>query len=147
MERGATVAAARADVAGAMGRVMDVLRQGGVADRDIQTRHSSIQPEYRYDYSSREQTLVGYLVANTVTAKVRALGTVGDVVDAVAAAGGAAVQFTLEATAALEAQARERATRGRWPTAPAPSTPGGGVRNGGGGPTARRPPACGSGGR
>ena len=114
--RGRTVAAARDDAAAAMGRVVDALRAQGVTQQDVQTRHFSIRPEYRYDAEGREQVLVGYVVTNTVTARVRDLESVGRVVDATVAAGGDATRiqsigFTVEEATALEAQARHRAVQ------------------------------------
>lgn len=80
---------------------MDALRHQGIAEDDIQTRYFTIQPEYRYDTPQREPVLVGYRVANTVIAQIRALEAVGLIIDSVAAAGGDAarvqsIQFTIE---------------------------------------------------
>jgi uncharacterized protein len=91
--RAATVEAARTDAAEAMNRVMDALRQEGVAEGDIQTRYFTIQPEYRYDTPQRVPVLVGYLVANIVIAKVRDVDAVGAIIDAVVLAGGDATRI------------------------------------------------------
>jgi uncharacterized protein len=114
--RADTVAEAMGPATEAMGQVMEALRQQSVAERDIQTRHFSIQPEYRYDDELRQPVLVGYLVGNTITARARDLEAVGSVIDAVATAGGDAtrfqgIQFMIEDTAALEVEARELAVR------------------------------------
>jgi uncharacterized protein YggE len=105
-----TVEAARNDAADAMDKVIAALRSRGVAERDIQTRYFSIYP--RYDRDGREIT--GYQVSNQVTAKVRNLNAVGNIIDDAAKAGGnlarfQSISFTIESTKALEEQARTQA--------------------------------------
>lgn len=63
----------------------------GVAGVDVQTAQYSIAPEY--DYPGNKRRLVGYRVANTVTAKLRDLDAMGTVIAAVAAAAGDDVQM------------------------------------------------------
>ncbi len=67
----------------AMTKVIDALKASGVDSKDIQTAYVSVDP--RYDDSG--QSLVGYNATNSVTAKVRDLAQVGDVIDAAVAAG------------------------------------------------------------
>ncbi len=66
--------------------VEDALRSGGVPARQVQTTGLSIQP----DYSTQGGTVVltGYSVDNTVVAVVTALSKAGQLLDAVASAGG-----------------------------------------------------------
>ena len=92
--------------------VIDALKAEGVAERDIQTTNYSIWPEY--DYRNDSQTLRGYRVSNTVSAKIRDLDKAGDVIDAAVAAGGndavvSNIRFDLEADGALITAAREAA--------------------------------------
>ena len=117
-----TVAEANGDAAVAMDAVLTTLRANDVADKDIQTRNFSIYPEYDY----REQTidgvvtsgqvLTGYRVSNDVSAKIRSISDVGDIIDAVVAAAGDTVRvnnirFTLEDPSALRPRLREMAVR------------------------------------
>ena len=89
--RAASVTAARAAAAAAADAVYAALRATGVADDDIRTVAFQIYPEY--DYRDETPRIAGYLVANTVEVTVRAVDRVGELIDAVAAAGGDAVRF------------------------------------------------------
>jgi len=107
-----TVAEARESAASAMSGVIDSLKRNGLQDKDIQTTQFSVQPQY--DFTNRVQTLRGYRVTNTVTAKIKKLDTAGKVIDDAAAAGGNAVviqsiSFSIEDQDALQKQAREAA--------------------------------------
>jgi len=66
-----------------MTKVIDALKQAGVADKDIQTQYVSLDPRYDNDGSR----VVGYTASNTVSAIVRRLSHVGAVIDAGVAAG------------------------------------------------------------
>jgi len=108
-----TVEEARTRAAEAMDQVIAALRGGGVAEADIKTAHFSIAPERR---PGPNGVMIdsGYRVTNIVTAKVRSVGDVGRIVDAVAAAGGNLVRvdhvsFGLKDPASLQAQLRELA--------------------------------------
>jgi uncharacterized protein YggE len=92
--------------------VIDALKAEGVTEKDIQTTNYSIRPEY--DYRNDTQTLRGYRVSNTVSAKIRDLDKAGEVIDAAAAAGGNdaivnSIRFDLEADGPLITAAREAA--------------------------------------
>jgi uncharacterized protein len=105
-----TVQAARNDAAAAMNEVIEVLRQQGIADEDIQTSHFGINT--RYDRNG--QTITGFQVSNQLTVKVRDLDNVGPVIDEVVAAGGDLVRFqgisfSIADTKLLEQQARAAA--------------------------------------
>ncbi len=94
--------------------VVAALASAGVADADMHTADYSIQPEY--DYSENRQRLVGYRVGNTLRAKVRDVVRAGDIVDAVASAGGDharvnGLRYAIEDDEALQAAAREAAWR------------------------------------
>jgi uncharacterized protein YggE len=67
----------------AMTKVIDALKASGIDSKDIQTDYVAVDP--RYDDTG--QSLVGYNAVNSVTAKVRDLAKVGDVIDAAVAAG------------------------------------------------------------
>jgi uncharacterized protein YggE len=80
----------------------------------VQTTDLSIQPQYVWPHGV--QTLNGYEVTNTVTAKLRDFATAGSVVDAIAKNAGNAVRvdsltFSVEDTRSLEDQARTQAVQ------------------------------------
>jgi uncharacterized protein YggE len=107
-----TVGEATGEAARLAQAVIDALQAEGVDEKDIQTTNYSIWPEY--DYRNETQTLRGYRVNNTVSAKIRDLDTAGDVIDAATTAAGDAavvsgIRFDLEADGALITAAREAA--------------------------------------
>jgi uncharacterized protein len=69
--------------ADAMSKVIEALKRAGVASKDVQTEFVSVNP--RYDDNG--QAIVGYSASNSVSAVVRELSKVGDVIDAAVAAG------------------------------------------------------------
>ncbi|MBI2871674.1 MAG: SIMPL domain-containing protein [Chloroflexi bacterium] len=118
--RAATVAEARQQAAEAMSKVMDSLKANGVLEKDIRTSYFNIQPEYQWIEPSfgkpGRQVIVGYMVNNQLTVKVRALDKIGDVIDQAAIAGGdltrvQGISFTIDDTKPLETQAREKAVK------------------------------------
>jgi uncharacterized protein YggE len=112
--RGDSVAQAQADASQAMDKVVQALKDQGVAEKDIQTQNFSIQKLTRWDNDKQVQVLLGYQVTNTVTAKVRQVDKAGSVIDAVAAAGGDLtivnnIGFTVDDPSPYQAQARQKA--------------------------------------
>jgi uncharacterized protein YggE len=83
-----SVAEAQAEAAQAMDDIMAVLKSKGIAEKDIQTQYFNIQQVTRWDDKGQQEVVIGYRVSNTVTAKIRDIEKVGEVIDAVAAAGG-----------------------------------------------------------
>lgn len=83
-----TVAAAQAKAAAAMDQLMQALKAQGVADKDIQTTSFYISQVTRYDNSTQQQIVTGYMVSNSVTVKIRDVKKAGTTIDAVAEAGG-----------------------------------------------------------
>ena len=109
-----TVAEAREAAAVAMTAVIDALKASGIAENDIQTERFSIYPQY--DYTENGRVLRGYSVNNTVSAKVRELESLSDVIDDAAEAGGDiivvnSIQFMIEDTTPLQTQARGLAVK------------------------------------
>lgn len=109
-----SVADAREEAARAMTALIDSLKANGIAEKDIITQNFSIYPQY--DYSEGERKLRGYRVNNTVQTKVRELDTLSDVIDDAAEAGGDSIvlnsiQFMIEDTTPLQAQARAMAVK------------------------------------
>lgn len=115
--RADSVEAARNQAAEAMNKVIEALKAQGIAENDIQTTSFNISPEY--DYSSTTAVLRGYVVSNTVSAKVTGdAGSIGEktgkVIDAAAAAAGNTatvngVRFGLSDDSAAMSDARKRA--------------------------------------
>jgi len=83
-----TVAEAQAQAYEAMDKIMEALKDNGVKENDIQTRHFNIQKETRWDSLKEEEVVTGYRVSNMVTAKIREIDKVGAIIDAAVAAGG-----------------------------------------------------------
>jgi len=107
-----TVAEAVSTAAENAEAVISTLESAGIAEADIQTANYSIFPQY--DYRNDGQTLVGYQVYNTVTAKVRDLDAAGAIIDDVAASGGdtvtvSGVSFSIEDNEQLVEAARAAA--------------------------------------
>jgi len=109
-----TVADAQSQASSAMDKVMTALTSNGVAKKDIKTQYFNISQVTKWDDKSQTQIVIGYQVSNSVTAKIRDLGKAGDIIDAVAAAGGDltrinGISFTLDDPTAANAQARDEA--------------------------------------
>ena len=82
--------------AGKMDAVLAALDKLGIAPEDVVTSGYSVQP--RYDWSGKDQRIVGFQVQNSLEVTVRDLETVGDVLDVTLAAGAneiGGVTFTL----------------------------------------------------
>ena len=114
--RAATVQQARNQAATGMDLMAQALSARGIASEDIQTRFFNVSPEYAWDEKARRQELVGFIVSNQVTVKIRDIENVGPLIDEVVDAGGdlariQGVSFTIEDSEALESQAREKAVR------------------------------------
>ena len=84
---------AQAQVSQAMDGVMKVLKDQGIADKDIQTQQYNITQLTKYNQTTQEQEVTGYQVTNMVTAKIRNLDTTGAVIDAVVASAGNLVRI------------------------------------------------------
>jgi uncharacterized protein YggE len=86
VSRSATASAALQQTASQMQRVLAALKRAGVEDRDIQTSHVSLNPEYRYPQDQAPQ-LVGYTASNNVTVRFRDIRNSGKILDALVAEG------------------------------------------------------------
>jgi len=110
----ASVAEAQAEAATAMDKVMTVLKQGGVANNDIQTQYFSIQQVTRWDKDKQQEIVVGYRVSNMVMAKIREIAKAGSIIDAVAEAGGDLtridnISFSIDDPSEYRKEARDKA--------------------------------------
>lgn len=107
-----TVAESRDAAATSLQGMIDAMRALGVEEKDIQTSNVSIYPEY--DYRGDTQTLRGFRVDNTVTAKIRNLDNTSEIIDRAVDAGGndtsiQGIAFTIDDPESLREQARRDA--------------------------------------
>jgi len=109
-----SVSEAQARATSAMDKVMTALDKNGIADKDIQTQHFSIQRVTRWDRAKEEEVITGYRVTNMVTAKIRDIEKAGTIIDDVAEAGGDliridSISFSVEDPTDYYKEAREKA--------------------------------------
>jgi hypothetical protein len=105
---------AQAAAATAMQAVIAALKKAGIADKDIQTTSLSLQPVYDYSSNGSTPRLTGYQIVNAVSATVRNLDTISDVIDGALAAGATTldgITFRVDNPAGAEAQARDAAMK------------------------------------
>ncbi|MGY1410222.1 MULTISPECIES: SIMPL domain-containing protein [unclassified Luteimonas] len=96
-----------------MAKVVATIRAAGVADRDVQTSGISIQPQYRYA-ENQPPVITGYQASNTVNIKVRDIGKLGEVLDALVASGANQVNgpnFEIDQPEAVYDEARQAALK------------------------------------
>ncbi|MBB4185395.1 SIMPL domain-containing protein [Sinorhizobium terangae] len=100
----------------AMAEVLSALKQGGIAERDLQTSGFAINPQYNYpqgnDGSNRPPELIGYQVVNGVTVRVRDLSNLGEVLDKSVTLGinqGGGIEFTKDKPDEVITEARKAA--------------------------------------
>ncbi len=94
-----------------MKAVVAQLKGMGIAEKDIQTSALSMQRDIEY-LPTGKQRFKGYIVGNQVTAKLRDLSRLGDVLDALATSGATEFNgpnFSLENADAAKASARDKA--------------------------------------
>jgi uncharacterized protein len=87
---GATAAEAMTANSAELAKVLANLKAAGIEDRFIQTSGLSLNPNWSNNYSSDSSEapkITGYLAANILTVQVRALDTLGGVLDAAVADG------------------------------------------------------------
>lgn len=114
--RADTVAEAQTQASEAMDKVVVALKDNGVAEKDIQTQRFSIYPVTRWIREKDEEEIIGYRVTNIVVAKIREMDKVGDIIDAVAEAGGDLTQiqgisFTVDDPTPYYEEARAKAVK------------------------------------
>ena len=91
--------------------VVDLLREMGVAERDIQTSNFSIFPRQEYDDQGRV-TAITYVVENTVRVTVRDLDEIGELLNSVVDTGANnifGIQFDVEDRVSALSDARRAA--------------------------------------
>jgi uncharacterized protein YggE len=120
-----TVRDATSQAADRMNQVIKALKSKGIEDKDIRTSQFNISPIYSQvprptpggtRPPPEEPVITGYRVDNMVTAKMRKLDRVGEVIDSAVEAGGDAtrirgISFQVENTTPLLKQARDLAVK------------------------------------
>jgi uncharacterized protein len=103
---------------GAMAAVIEALKKQGIAARDLQTSGLSIQAQYSYpqndDGTPRPPVLIGYMVSNTLTIRIRDIAKAGAVIDQAVTLGvnqGGDIRFTNDDPAKTIATARTEAVK------------------------------------
>lgn len=97
-----------------MEQVIARLRALGVAARAIQTTGINLGAQYEFDQQARRQVFRGYSASNRVSVKLDEVERVGEVLDALVAAGATDLSgpdFAIADDTAARAQAREAAMR------------------------------------
>jgi len=77
----ATAKAALAANSASMRPVIEALKGAGIDAKDIATSSFNLQPVFAYSNDGKPPKLTGYRATNSVQAKVRDLGKLGDVLD------------------------------------------------------------------
>jgi uncharacterized protein len=111
-----TVAQAQKAAVDAMNGIMLVLKNAGIADKDIQTTQYNIQQLTRWDDKTSTSVITGYQISNIVTVKIRDISKAGSVIDKAADAGGDLIRvngisFMVDDPAPLLKIARDKAVR------------------------------------
>jgi uncharacterized protein YggE len=93
-------------------KVIDVLREAGVDEQDIQTSSLYVSPAY----DDEGENVIAYSVSNTVEARIKALDKVGKVVDAATSVAGndivvSGLSFSFDDNTELVTQARTTAVK------------------------------------
>jgi len=81
-----SAAAALADNAARMTRVLAALRSAGVAARDVQTATVNLAPQYRY-VENQPPAVTGYQASNSVAVRFRDIAKAGAILDALVGQG------------------------------------------------------------
>ena len=79
---GDTAAAAMAANSASLSAVMARLTAAGIGERDMQTTNLSINPNWTGYDNGQAQRITGYTASNQLTVRIRALDTLGAVLDA-----------------------------------------------------------------
>jgi uncharacterized protein len=96
----------------AMARVLLALKGAGIAEREFQTARLSLQPQYANQSRPGPNVVVGYRASNRVSIRVRDVGKVAGVIDALVGAGAneiGGINFTVSEASKLLDDARTEA--------------------------------------
>jgi len=121
---GATLDPVLRQVREEMNKVLAVVKEQSIDDKDVRTDFFQVRPKLDYDKRGNPST-VGYVVTNRVSVKVRDLKNTGKVLTAVLSAGATNVNgptFEIDKPAVFEREALASATRDAMATAQAVAT-------------------------
>ena len=96
-----------------MSRLMTAIKAAGIAERDVQTSGINLNPQYRYA-ENQPPTITGYQASNNVNLKVREIGKLGQVLDALVASGANQINgptFEIDDADSVQDQARTAALK------------------------------------
>jgi len=70
----------------AMNKVIDAMKEAGIAEKDLQTSNFSIQPRYvhhrpKNNEQQKPPVIVGYSVSNSLSVRIRDLSRLGEIID------------------------------------------------------------------
>jgi uncharacterized protein YggE len=85
--QGETAAAAMAASSAALQAVLERLTAAGIEERDLQTSNLSLNPNWQGGDGTTAPVIAGYVASNILSVRVRDLGKLGAVLDAVIADG------------------------------------------------------------
>jgi uncharacterized protein len=105
----ASLSEARAEAADKMGKVVQKMKDLGIAEKDIQTIDFHIYPQYD---QANPPKIVGFNVGNIVRATIRDINKASDIIDQVVAVGATtinSINFTIDNDKPVVAIARENA--------------------------------------
>ena len=107
-----TAGDAMADASRAMVSVIAAVESAGIEERDMQTANIGLSPRYQHSNDGRPPHITGYVASNTLVVRVRELGDLGGLLDAVVADGANTLNglsFGIAETGTLESAARAAA--------------------------------------
>ncbi|KPN20829.1 hypothetical protein AO715_13605 [Xanthomonas sp. Mitacek01] len=96
-----------------MAKLMQAIKAAGIAERDVQTSGVNLSPQYRYA-ENQPPAITGYQASNTVNLKVRDIGKLGQVLDALVASGANQINgptFEIDDADAVQDEARSAALK------------------------------------
>lgn len=106
----ATAKAALAQNSADMRPVIESLKAAGIAEKDIATSAFNVQAVYDYSSTGKPPRLTGYRVTNLVTARLRDIGKIGEVLDAAVSQGSnqiSGLDFIVSKAGELKDEARK----------------------------------------
>lgn len=117
---GKTASVAQTDSATKINAIVAYLKEKNVDEKDIKTQNYNLYPKYRYEqspcligsYCPGKQVADGFTVTQTISVKVRAVDTAGELISGVGELGAtnlSSLSFTIDDTTKLKSEARAKA--------------------------------------
>lgn len=117
-EKGDSVDIAQNEAAKKMNMAIDLLKKGGVDEKDIETTGYNAYPQYEYSYCAdyrdctNQQKLIGYEVSQTLTVTVRDTKKAGELLSSIGTTGVtniSGISFTVDDVEKYKTEARIKA--------------------------------------